>query len=510
MNELLSIPGKITPAFQKDIGIDQTEYNHLKYASAVHPEIIDALAVYYSETGNNIDALIALYGGLANQNGGIIPPRGMNHSDYSSLVNNTVKMLGNHEFAWRIQNSRHKLYKFTRSAQGNITNGRIGVNGEHFYVFVNRDIVATDDVFVVSSDYHQFMVLGVDQTGRVIDGMKEVRLRVRYMITPGIQNDGMPIDLVKAGEECQRVYNIKPERSEHGSNSSITSGDWMRNTMTTMRTQWSSSGNAYHTKNDSKWILYTDRNGKQFPYWYTLQQHEAFQLLFEQRSNFLFFGKKAVNPDGSFLKDERGREYFSGDGILAQNSRKLRIPYTSVSERLLDSLELTVHEDSLGRIEGKPRLAIWAAVGFRQEFSKILSRLFTNTNAEPLYYNEGGMQGVKSDFMVYNTSVAEFVVYCGDGLSSKWWPSRRDANGSRLNNNRAFIVNMSQMVGGVPNMMLLSQQGRTNVMGKIVGMADPNGGTLTTAADVIGEHYLTTAGVAVTSPNSIIDLYKTA
>lgn len=509
-SELLSIPGKIQPAYAKDLKIDATEYNHLKYAGIVHPEIIDALGVYYSEQGNNLDALIALYGGLASGQGGIIAPRGMSNQDYSNIVSKNVKMLSNHEFAWRIQSSRHKLYKFSRNPEGPIVNGKLGVNGAEFFVYLNRDVLATDDIFVLAGDYHQIMIRGVEQTGRIINGMHEVRCRVRYMITPGIVNDGCPIALVQEGMETQRIYNIKPERSEHGSNSSLTSGDWMKNTMTTMRSQWTSSGNAYHTPVDNKWVVYTDEKGNQYPYWYNAQQDEAFRLLFEARSNYTFFGKKAVNPDGTFLKDERGREYFSGDGILSQNSRKMRIPYTRVTERLLDSIELSIHEDSLGRIEGKPRLAVWASVGFRQEFSKLLSRLFTNTNAAPLYYNEGGMQGVKSDFMVYETTIAQFIVYCGDGLSSRWWPSQRDSNGSRLNNNRAYIINISDMVGGKPNMMLLSQKGRTNVMGKIVGMAEPNGGTLTTAADVIGEHFLTTAGVAVTSPNSIIDLRKSA
>jgi hypothetical protein len=511
-NQLLQIPGKVTPAFSKEItGAKLTQYNHLRNAGVVNPQILDAMAIYFAEQKCNIEALIALYGGMANVNGNSIAPKGMMGSDYQRIVNNNIRQLENWEFAWRVQSVKHKLYLFTRDAQGTLTNGKLGVGGEEFYVYMNRDLVKTDEVFRCADGSSKFMVRSVEPTDRRIDGMREVKCRVRYMLTPGIVGDGLKATLVGKGYECERAHNLKPEASAHGSNGALTSGDWMRNSMSLVRTEWNMTGHAYHQKADPKWVLYTNEAGQSFPYWYNAWEEEAMRLLYEFRADIIWDGQKAVNPDGTYLKNDEGFEYISGDGILTQQSRKMRMPYTSLSNRLFDNLALTLFEDTQGLYTTK-RWVIAGGPAFRVEFSNLMASVFTNTNAKPLYFEGAGGQGVRNNFISYETPLGEFIVYNADFLSTKYRPSLRGADGYRLNNNKAYILNISEMVGGKPNMMLLSQMGRTNVSGSVVGMANvgENGGVLTTTKDVAGKHYMTSVGVAVTSPNSIIELYKTA
>lgn len=509
-NELLTIPGRVRRAHISEIPLTGTvDSNRLRNAALTQPEILNAMNIMFAEEKGGIDALIALFGGMTNGNEAGIAPRGMSMTDYSKVVASSVKMMNNHEFAWRTQSPTGKLYKFTRDYIGDMDYGKVGVNGKEFYLFIDNEVVSKDEVYMLADQYSQIMVLNCEPTGRYINGQREMKLRCRYMLNPSIVNDGCAPHLLMEGMESQRAYNLKPEASLHGSNTSLSTGDWQRGSMSTMRTEWNATGNAYHQP-DAQWIVYTDKNGKNFRYWYNALEEGMINTLSEFRSTFIWSGKKAVNPDGSWLRDERGMQYISGDGLWEQNSKKLRIPYAKFTDKILETLALTVFQDMKSQTVGVPKYIIAAPIGFRLEFSKLMASVF-KANPEPMYFETGGMQGVRNQFMCYHTTFGEFIIHEADYLSNSNQPSLYDSRGFRLANNRAFILNVSKMIGGQPNMMLVAQSGRTDVMGRIVGMANvaENGGNLTTPADVAGGHAMTTIGTAVMSSKSIIELYKT-
>jgi hypothetical protein len=71
-----------------------------------------------------------------------------------------------------------------------------------------------------------------------------------------------------------------------------------------------------------------------------------------------------------------------------------------------------------------------------------------------------------------------------------------------------MFLNLSKVMGGEDAMTLVTLSNRQNIIKQVVGMAGP-GNTLTTTADVMGEHMLTMQGIALRNPNILAELTPT-
>lgn len=503
--QLLTIPGKITPGLTKEI-VNQpmNQYNDLRNAMLVHPEVLDATAIHFAEQQGMISSLLAHFGNYYSPSSAMAKG-----NQYYAMMQKQFKFIGNHEFAWRGAAPRGFVYQFTRDAEGVLdANGLLGTGGRDFFVYIDRKLVDQDDVFRLGDGETQIMAIRAPiGTDRLVDGRSEMKCRCRLMIEN--PNQGLDPILVSKNMECERVYNIKPEASEHGSKIRVPFGDWFKNYMTTMRWEWNVTGHVAHSKTDTKWVVYTGNDGKIFPYWIPVLDYEMMMTAQESCENFLWNGKKAINPDGSFLRDGRGREYISGDGAYTQCNKKLRFPYNNLTVDFVESAMETFKMDSINIVD-RPRYVIKGGVKFRVQFDKMLRQIF-NADPEVFYFYENGVQKVKSNFTVLETPLGEFYLESADYLDSKYHPSFRDEFGNRYQSYRGFIVNISQFTGGRKMMQLVSRAGRQHVTGEIVGMSNVgnrSSSTLTTTADVQGKHLLKELGIAVMNPNCLGEFYK--
>ena len=499
--QILSVPGKIYPGQSEElVNFPMTDYNDLRKVMAVKPHIMDAVSVLFAEQSGMLSEILAYTGGMYSPGMSAAAKKRGNGSKYSAMEK-SINFIGNHEYAWRIKNPKGYVYKFTRDAEAP-AGQQLGSEGSEFYVYVNRQPVEMDDVFeLADGETHIMVVAPPTWTGT------DWKLRCR--LNASFRGQVVPSFLVSKGTEACLAYNFKPEASEHGSKVRVSFGSWMKNFMTTMRWEWNMTGHAAHTKTDVSWFVYTDETtGKMEPYWMPVWDYEMMRAAQRATEHFLWNGKKAVNPDGSFLADRRGRLYFSGDGAYTQCSKKLRVAYNELNLDHIEEMQKNIKLDSLETV-GTPELVVLGGLEFRRQFDRLMRNIF---KLEPsvFFHAQNGEMGVKSNFRFYETGVfGRIYILDGDFLDSKYNASLYDDTGTRIQSYRGIIVNVSKLQGGQQNMTLVSRAGRTNVIGEVKGMSNPGAGNvLTTTADIQGKHLLKEIGIAVHNPYCMGEFYK--
>lgn len=493
-NQILSVPGKIYPGTSPElVNQPMTQYNDLRQVMMAKPEVLDAVSVLFSEQSGMISEIMMYLDGYYS------PVKAKQSQKYKRMEKN-IKLLGNHEYTWRVRNPSQWLYKFVRNATGSGANTGLGANGENFYVYLNRLPLDADDIIELADGHTQLMILNVEDAG----GAYKCRVRLQA------RHEGQVVDpyLVSAEKEACVPYNIKPEASEHGSKVRVSFGAWMRNYMTTMRFEWNLTGHAAHTKLNVQWLVYTDqRTGNKMGYWIPVLDYQMMQRAQMSCERFLWNGVKAVNPDGSFLKDSRGRVYYSGDGLYTQANQKLRVGYNTLTDKHLEAMMKPLKLDSLETI-GDPTYVCIAGLEFRLQFDKLLRNVFS---AEPhvFYHVKDGEMGLKSNFRCYETPLGKFYMLDGNFFDSKANASLYDGFGNRYQSYRGIVINVTEMLGGQRAAMVVSRAGRQNTIGTINGMSNPGpGGALTTTKDVQGKHLMKEIGIALMNPNCLGEFYK--
>lgn len=494
---ILNVPGKIYPGFAPElVNQKMTEFNDLRHVMAVKPEILDATSVLFAEQYGVISEIMVYLDAYYSPN-----KAKAQGGNYSRMEKN-IKLLGNHEYAWRLQNPSNFVYQFTRDPEGPGVDTGLGVDGTEFIVYLNRLPLDQDDVIELADNMSHIMIVTPPESTGL-----DYKCRVRALT----EFSGQVIQpfLLKRGMEASYAYNIKPEGSEHGSRVRTSFGSWMTNYMTTMRFEWDITGTAAHTKTNVQWFSYSNPlTGKQEAYWMPVWDYEMMAKAQMSAEHFLFNGKKAVTPGGQWVADRRGKLYYSGDGLYTQCSKKLRIGYNELNENDLEIMMKTLKLDSIG-IVGKPRYVCVGGLEFRLQFDKLLRKYF---NIEPhvlFHVDQDGMK-LQSKFVKYEVGpLGEFYVLEGDFFDSKANASYYDNLGARLASYRGIVINVSELLGGQKAAMIVSRAGRQNVVGRVAGMSNPGpDGVLSTTADVEGKHLLKEIGIACFNPYCLGEFYK--
>lgn len=490
----MNVPGKIYPGVSEELtNMKMTEYNDLRNIMSAKPEILGAYSILHREQSGMITEI------LHHLNCEYTP--GSSKPGTARMEKN-IKLIGNHEYAWKLQNPAGYTYRFTRPAEGPGHETGLGVDGTEFFVYVDRAPVDQDDVFeLADNNTHIFVVTPPAQQPE-----GDFKLRVK-LLAEFSEQTVKPFLLAKGMETCY-AYNIKAEASEHGSRVRTSFGSWMKNYMTTMRFEWDMTGHAAHTRNDSQWLVYTNPETKKLePYWMPIWDYQMGLLAERSVNHFLFNGKKAQTPEGRWMADRRGKLYYSGDGLYTQCSRKMRIAYNNLGEHHIEAMMKALKLDSI-EIVGKPKYIVLAGLEFRLMFDKLFRNIF-KVEPHPLFHATNGQMGFKSNFVSYSSPLGEFYVLDADFFDSKYNASYTDDLGSRLSSYRAIVVNVSELIGGQKACMLVSRAGRQNVTGRVAGMSNPGpDGVLTTTADIEGKHLLKEIGIASLNPYILGEFYK--
>jgi hypothetical protein len=510
----LAIPNRITPGVPDELlNQPMNEYNDLRRVLMAKPHILEAVGKHFTEGTGLVSEL--LYHTKSNSTTVLGDDGQYRNSAGNERIAKNIEIIGNHEFAWRIAAPRNWLYRIQSTVPLG-GDGKIGTGGRSFYLVLSKQLGDQDDVIMLADGNTQVIV----DAPPVMLGDGSMRVRVKLLLKKGGQNAHIPQYLLSAGAECKCIYNMKPEASEHGSKIRVPFGDWAKNYMTTQRWEWNLTGLAAHTKispDAAKQLVYFNKGKNRLEkYWIPVLDYEMMRASYMNIDNQLFWGKKNINPDGSFRKDQKGRVYFSGDGIYHQINRRLKRQYFRMNSfRMFDDMLRSIRYDSASTTHKKPVLLVFAGSEFRVQFDRLIRNEF-KLSPEVLFFDgKGGYQtgatkkygdirGIKSNFNYYETPNGIFLVSQCNYFDSRQLPTLYDQGGIPEQSYRGIIVNISPTVGGQDVMTLVSLAGRQNVIGRINGMSNPGaGGQLSTTADVEGKQMLNMCGVGVHNPNCI-------
>jgi len=519
LNDPTAIPNRISPGMPDELlNQPMNMYNDLRNVLMFKPHILDAVGKHFTEGTGLVSEL--LYHTKSNSTT-VLGDDGQKYTAGNDRIAKNIEIIGNHEFAWRIAAPRNWLYRIQETVAVDPGTGQVGKGGAPFYLTLSKQLGDQDDVIMLADGNTQVIV---DAPPVMLTG-GNMRVRVKLLVKKGGQNAHIPTYLVTAGAECKTIYNMKPEASEHGSKTRIPFGDWAKNYMTTQRWEWNLTGLAAHSKVDPsavKQLAYFNGKKNQLEkYWIPVLDYEMMRQSYMQIDNQLFWGKKNINPDGSFRKDQKGRIYFSGDGIYHQINRRLKRQYNRMTSfRMFDDMLRSLRYDSSSTTHRKPVLMVIAGSEFRMQFDRLIRNEF-KLSPEVLFFDgKGGYQsgpakkygdvrGIRSNFNYYETPNGIFLVSQCHYFDSRQLPTLYDTGGIPEQSYRGIIVNITPTIGGQDVMSLVSLAGRQNVIGTVNGMSNPgNGGVLSSTADVEGKHMLNMCGVGVHNPNCIGEFRK--
>jgi len=507
--ERYGIPGRIVPGLQRDFtNFRMTDLNNLRNASLTRPDIIEGLHKYFTESTGMVSELLMYTNKSYDKN--VAKFKKEKYGEQMPSWQKNFKMLNNYEFAWQSPAPTGWVYQVTKAPT--FVNDVVGFNHADFIFEANKQLGDKDDVMMLADGITQIILKKTPEP--LPDGTIRFRASLFGQET---FSKAIPRRLLEKGVEFTRVYNLKPEASEHGSKGRVSFGEWNRGWLSTMRWEWNITGHAAHVMANKtpQNFCFTLPNGKVEQYWTETWRMEMMKRAYIEQDNQLFWGMDHTTKDGGFYKDERGYKYWSGKGIYHQANRRLKREYTDLDDfTIIDDIMSGMYHDSLntGR---NVEIVVFGGLRLRTAFDKLLRNEFKGA-PEILYFDgvgnynstgSGNIMGIKSNFTYYETPVGKFIMSDCDYFDRTSHPSLFTREGVREQSYRGIFMNISDMIGGEKAMTLVSLANRQNVSGKVSGMSNPGaGGTLSTTADVEGEHLLTSQGIAVTNPNFLGEL----
>ena len=513
-------PGRITPGMAREItNQEMTEYNDLRRAGVLNPHILQMVARHFVQGTGRITELLMMLKKDYNPMAAAARMKSKKHlsgiQDWNDMrMSQNMMLIDNYEFAWRIQTPTGYVYRIVNTVNESVVgSGQTGFGGQEFPLTLNKFLGSMDDVILLNDGNTQ-LIITAPPVGNS-DGTMTCRVKRLYsrQQAPYMDNIGVQVDCLTRGSECQIIYNIKPEKSAHGSRSRLQRGEWAREWMTTQRYEWDITGHAKAVKSNAKWFAFQDSNGKEHTYWVDAQNYEMMRMCAERRDNFLWYGLPNINKSGDFARDIAGNEYISGTGFYNQTNNRLKRTYNDLNDfSLIEGLMRDMNYDSQYKL---PILLCAGGLEFRTKFGRLLRNEFKYA-PQVLFVKDGDMigapagtegMGLQSNFNYLRTELGIFVVAPIDFFDNRWMPTRNNSVGQNEQSHRGIIINIADQTGGdsVDNVNMLSLPGRTGVIKDVNGMGGDQQ-VLSTTVDMMGRHMLDTAGIAVANPNCMAEL----
>ena len=306
--------------------------------------------------------------------------------------------------------------------------------------------------------------------------------------------------VLAAGQEIAFAYTNFYEMSETAYEK-YTFDDYASTKLTKQRLICSISGTALETKSNS--IIWVEHNGQKA--WMEYQDMAMLKRWAKAREYQLIFGKGTVNDkDEVILKDLKGRDIMSGDGLLNQGDGALKFQYNVLTEEVIHNVMKNMQLFS--NSDGKVEIAVIAGQDFIWDFTRLM---VDKLKANPEYAAKDGGKGtmVKQTFESYEYAGVRFIPVWYKFFDSPERPTSYDlTTGRKKESGRAIFVSLGNVDTGEPNIELLSLGKRSFLRGTVSGIND-GGDNMANSVDGKHVHILAETGIAVKNIYGVAELY---
>lgn len=433
--------------------------------------------------------------------GSFLQRKGLTQGDlYAGMSSPNWQVMGNRKVMWSMRGHPYRKGAII-SHDGDVS--QPGLNGATFNVYVNTDWFGVMDRLWLVDHRTQLHILAKERGPAG---------STRYTVVLVTNRTGAYCEptLLLPGKEIGVLHNAHPELSEDASEKN-TGIEWHAEWMTIQRMKHTISGTA---KAERLWI---EHNGQRM--WDYTQNIEMMKRWGISLENQLLWGKSTVDQnDRVYMKDMSGRDIVSGNGLREQGDPSMKWQYNTLNirqiERIMENMSLTASSD------GSTELVVTGGIQFCGEFDRLF-RDVLQMNPEPLYFEQNGEQGIRSNFKYYDWNGIKLHVLLNRAQDQQWTPTERDSSGDSTWSRTGFFVSLGNTVSNQPNLQLiaLGNEGgdRRFVQRVITGMANrgnmPSSGSGTdrimyASSPVDGEqvHVLSEVGLVLRNPLGFAEL----
>lgn len=419
--------------------------------------------------------------------------------DFSSP---NFKVIGNRKFKWALRGFPFRKGKLTRTPESPAGYTELGKNISEVYIYTDTKYFSPNDVLELADRRTLVWVLN-----EYPEETQPNEYRYTAKLVTKDKNAYIPDHLVQVGSEIGFHSTLFPEGSETGYEKN-TFHEWYANTMCIQRMSYSITGSAKASK------LAVSHNGVTM---YTTEQElEMLKRWAIARENQLLTGRATVdmNTDAVTLKDLKGRDIISGDGIIHQGAESLKYQYNNLSlkhlERIMANIQLG--SETYDDIE----ILCIGGQAFIWNFQRLMRDVY-KFNPMPLFSEAGG-RGVDSTFEMYKIGGVKLITAWNPGFDAAWKPDATDFYGTNIESHRAMFVGLGKTIGGDANIEMVAlgngEEDRSFIKRAVSGMVGPamsGSGRVEVASsgvDAMQVHVISETGVKVGNPYSIAELYK--
>lgn len=469
----------VEPGTIRGFANETTMSNHLMQMAVAEPEIMPQLATLFKSDYTAFSSLLANKG---------LTSQGL----YAGLTSDSYKVVGNRKVMWPVKgiNKRKGMIQSFSAP----TVATPGIGGEIVTIYSDINWFSPYDVLELADNRTLVTVVDEDLAQLQTDGT------YRYYVRLNRKSDASYINpaLLAQGREFGFAMTNFYEMSETGYEK-YTFDNWSYSHMTIQRMKWSISGTASQMDTRKIWIEHNGEYG-----WMEQAEYQMLQRWAEAREYQLLFGQGTVDQnDTIYLKDMKGREIMTGDGLLNLGDGALRFPYHKMTELFIENIfsNVQIMSDS----DGVQEMVAIGGRAFMSDFNKLMRKIAGELN-NGLVQGEGASKGINATYSFYEFNNVRVIP-----LHHKWFddPSRphlTTREGRWAESGRAIFMSLGRTDVGTNNVELLTLGNRSFLQGTVAGI-NKGGKEMANSVDGQHTHILSETGVKCANMFGIAEVF---
>lgn len=404
---------------------------------------------------------------------------------------NGYKIVGNRKVMWHVKGFSERKLRFVKDAEV-VDTTHAGQYQTTIYVYLDSNWASPKDVIGLADDNKSMIYFAED---KLPERIEEGCWMYRAKVVTKTNSDYVDYNLLKAGMECNVMYNMYEEMSQTAYEK-YTFDEMAYANMTIQRLKWSMSGTAEEMKANAVWMQHNGVN-----MWATKAQMEMLKRAALYRETQVMFGKSTVDAsDKVLMQTFEGFEVAAGDGIMNQGDGAWRLPYTELTMRTLDTLleNMQLYQNSWGT-----EVALISGANFKSNFNKLMKK---EAGVDPQVVEiEGGGKGINMDYDFYKYNGIKIIPTSVPWFDSPIRASVVGKDGVRTSSKRAIFCSLGNVRTNEPAIELIALGKRNWLEGEVNGIN--KGGVMANSVDGMHHHVLFETGVALKDLNGLAELY---
>ena len=453
------------PGQPQDIAHESiTSYSLMNHAVA-DPDILPTVFSLWEEDISPVTSFLNMKG---------MKSRGL----FDNMKSNSYKVVKSNVVQYAIKNTKHRksrIIRFTCDAYPD----RPGAFQTPVQIVLDNNWPGPKEVIELADNMTKVYVYDDQIPEEVADGFQyNVKLITK------VRESFIDPELLQNEQECSAVQTMYEQDFSETGTEKYTFDGWGKAYMTLQRLKYSWSGTAAAMGESKKW---TTHNG-QVTY-LTHAENEMMRRAAEYHEYALVFGEGTVAEDGNILmKDRKGKEIMSGDGLLHAGDGAYEYPYNEWTMGFLEDMMEDI--DIRANREGKKEVMLVGGNRCVNGFSRMMREAGFTTRDNNVE-GSGSDKGVNNNYSYYEFGDVRVIAKRYRHFDNERRPSMYLPDGTKRSSYDGLLVPLGLDENGNNQIELI--QLRPMKTGTVSGI--DKGGEMATSIDGSHKHVLFQTGI---------------